>query len=156
MFRILFVCTGNTCRSPMAQALLLQKIQSSSNGEGGDFQVWSAGIFARRDLPASPEAIAAMREEGLDLSCHRALPISDNLVGEAELILTMTSQQRDYLVQKYPDKSACIYTLNEFAENNSGEITDPYGLGQEAYRQTLAQMKLIVDRLFNRIRIKMG
>lgn len=151
MFRILFVCTGNTCRSPMAQALLLQKIKCWQNGDFDKFQVYSAGIFTRDGLPASTEAIAVLREEGLDLSSHRALLINDKLVADADLVLTMTNGQRDYMLQKYRDKSACIYTLNGFTENNSGEITDPYGFGPEAYRQCLTQLKLMVDMLFSKL-----
>jgi Protein-tyrosine-phosphatase len=135
----------------MAQALLRQKMQSSPNESLGELQVWSAGISTRDGLPASPEAIAAMWEEGLDLSSHRALLINDNLVAKADLVLTMTNSQRDYLVQKYPDKSAFIYTLNGFTKNTGDEITDPYGLGLEAYRQCMAQLKLMADMLYTKI-----
>jgi protein-tyrosine-phosphatase len=152
VIKILFVCSGNTCRSPMAKALLLKRLETPSNlSNSSEIQVWSAGLFTRDGLPASPEAIAAMREEGLDISSHRSLLISRSLVEDAELVLTMTVSQRDYLLARFPHKSVNIYTLSEFIGDETGEVMDPYGHGQEVYRQSLLQLNLLVDRLFYKI-----
>lgn len=152
MIKILFVCSGNTCRSPMAKALLLQRLETPTNlSDSSEIQVWSAGLFTRDGLPASPEAVAAMREEGINISQHRSLLINQSLIGDADLVLTMTLSQRDYLQERYPDKSVNIYTLSEFTGNDTGEVLDPYGHGQEVYQQSLLQIKLLVDRLFHKI-----
>lgn len=152
MITILFVCTGNTCRSPMARALFLQRLQAGAEwSNSGEFQVWSAGLFTQDDLPASPEAVEAMREEGIDISQHRSLLIRNSLIGDADLVLTMTVSQRDYLLERFPDKSVNIYTLSEFTGDETGEVMDPYGLGREYYRKSLLQLKILVDRLFYKI-----
>jgi len=149
---IIFVCTGNTCRSPMARALLLQRLQASAKwSDSGPIQVWSAGLFTQDDLPASPEAVAAMREEGIDISHHRSLLLRNNLIRDADLVLTMTASQRDYLLDRFPDKSDNIYTLSQFTGDETGEVMDPYGQGPEYYRKSLSQLKLLVDRLFQKI-----
>jgi len=151
MIKILFICTGNTCRSPMASALLLQHRQSPAWSDSGEIQVWSAGLFTQDGLPASPEAIEAISEEGIDISQHRSVQIRNSLIEDADLVLTMTVNQRDYLLERFPHKSVNIYTLNEFTGDETGEVMDPYGHGQEAYRKSLFQLKLLVDRLLYKI-----
>ena len=152
MITILFVCTGNTCRSPMASALLLKKWQEKDKmSKPGKIQVWSAGLFTHDDLPASPHAIEAMREEGIDISLHRSSHLRERHIGDADLILTMTSSQRDNILDRFPHKSAYIYTLGEFTGDEAGEVLDPYGQDIETYRRSLSQLKLLVDRLIDKI-----
>jgi len=147
---ILFICTGNTCRSPMARALFLKRLQEIGlESEVESFQIYSAGLSAHDDLAASPQAITVMREEGIDISMHRSSRLRGALIREADLILTMTISQRDYLIQNYPEKLEGIYTLSEFTGDDAGEVRDPYGQDINAYRHSLVQLKLLVDRLIN-------
>ncbi len=152
MITILFVCTGNTCRSPMASALLLKKWREKYEIlMPGEIQVWSAGLSTHDDLPASPQAIEAMKEEGIDISLHRSSHLRDRHISGADLILTMTASQRDNILDRFPNKSAYIYTLGEFTGDEAGEVLDPYGQDMETYRRSLSQLKLLVDRLINKI-----
>ena len=152
MIKILFICTGNTCRSPMASALLLQRLQSPAWSDSGEIQVWSAGLFTQDGLPASPEALGVIGEEGIDISNHRSQQIRNSLIEDADLVLTMTVNQRDYLLERFPHKSFNIYTLSDFTEDETGEVMDPYGHGPEAYRKSLLQLKQLVDRLLQKIK----
>ena len=114
--KILFVCTGNTCRSPMAQVM-------AAKLWGADYEVISAGLMAMPSSPASNHAVSAMKNRQLDLSSHRAQMVTDKLIEEAELILTMTESHKEALVQVAKDK---VYTLGEYAGQRIS-ISDPYG-----------------------------
>ncbi|MDD4802748.1 MAG: low molecular weight protein arginine phosphatase [Syntrophomonas sp.] len=149
---ILFVCTGNTCRSPMASQLLLNKLQQQGESmQATDIQVCSAGLFTYDGLPASAQAIEVMREEGIDISLHRSALLESSHIHDADLILTMTSSQRDILINRFPYKYLCVYTLGEFVGNEGAEVLDPYGQDLHTYRQCLGQLKLLVDRLVPKI-----
>lgn len=112
MGRILFVCAGNTCRSPMAAVLARHYL-----GQMGilDVEVQSAGEVACGGEPATPEAREAMAAYGLDLSEHRARALDEDLVAGADLVLTMTLGQRDRLRRRWPDHAGKIYALKEYA-----------------------------------------
>ena len=129
---ILFVCTGNTCRSPMAAAIL-SKISSDNNI---DLMIDSAGIMAEDNAPASDNAISAMIEMRIDISNHRAHQITNDDIIQADLILTMTEGQKMILDQLAPGK---IFTLTEFA-GSFGDISDPYGGDLDEYRETAKEI----------------
>lgn len=128
---ILFVCTGNTCRSPMA-AGLMNKIAIE---EDLDVRIESAGLFAAEGSPASDEAIEAMKKYDVDLSDHRAKQITPELIEKSDVILTMTAAQKMLLSEVAGDKT---YTLCEYA-GTEGDIADPFGGDLEEYEE-VAQM----------------
>lgn len=124
---ILFVCTGNTCRSPMAAALM-NKIAMD---EDLDVRIESAGLFAEEGAPASAEAIVAMKKYDVDLLGHHAQQINSELIEKSDLILTMTEGQKMLFSDVAKDK---VYTLCEYA-GVEGDIEDPYGGDVEEYEE---------------------
>lgn len=150
MKRILLVCTGNTCRSPMAQAILTRLLQSSVTGVE-EYEILSAGLSTMDGLSASPEAVTTMADAGIDLTYHKSRQLDADLILNADYIFTMTGAQRDYLRDKFSDKAPVIHTINEFTGEDDKDITDPLGKGLEAYQECATQLKDILPRVINKL-----
>ncbi len=114
MKRILFVCTGNTCRSPMAEHLA-RKVLHRMNLEDR-IEVASAGLSALPGAPASGEARAVLASKGIDLKGHRAVQLSPVQVRQADLIFTMTAGQKRQLLELYPEARNKVFVLKEYGE----------------------------------------
>ncbi|MCA9258924.1 MAG: threonylcarbamoyl-AMP synthase [Planctomycetales bacterium] len=139
---IVLCCTGNTCRSPMAEAILRRLLAERLGGEESEVEtrgvlVSSAGIAASPGGKASPEAVAVMTSKGLDISGHASQPLTENLVRDADLVLTMTSGHRQAIVGRWPESASRVKTLRP----DLGDIDDPIGAPEEVYRQCAEQIE---------------
>jgi protein-tyrosine phosphatase len=115
MKRLLVLCIGNICRSPMAEGLLKRALPG--------YEVRSAGIGAMIGRPAEPFAIQLMAERNVDISEHRAQQISTQLVAWADLILVMDQEQKKYVETQYIASRGKVFRIGESAKD---EVPDPY------------------------------
>lgn len=139
---VLFVCTGNTCRSPMAEGLFrhLLAAKLGCKGEELDEQgaiVMSAGIAAMLGGRAAAEAIHALTPLGIDLTAHESQPLTEQLVRHADLILAMTRSHRQAILAEWPDAASRVKLLC----HDDADVPDPVGGPAEQYERCLAQMK---------------
>lgn len=148
MFQVLFVCSGNTCRSPMAQALLQEKLRLL--GLDKFVTAGSAGVAAWPGQPASPEAIAVMNREGISLADHRSGQIDVAQLSVAALVLAMTRSHRESLLRLFPDLGEKIFTLGDFSGNGL-DIADPYGCHLEDYQSCANQISQMLDSVLDKI-----
>ena len=132
--KLLFVCTGNTCRSPMAEAVA--KVVFPKEG----YEIASAGLAVPAPSDANENAQIASREVGLDLTNHQSHQITPEDIAGADLILTMTKAQKMALSAACQAAKAPLFTLTEFAGMADRDISDPYGCGLEIYRQCLDEI----------------
>jgi len=131
MKTILFVCTGNVCRSPMAEGLFRHAVKGR-----GDFRVLSAGVGAIEGQPPSPYAVQVLRELGIDISQQRSRMLTAEVVNQADYIFGMTHGHVDAINLLYPQATEKTFLLREFDETLDvfeKDISDPIGGSFEVY-----------------------
>jgi len=137
MKNILFVCTGNTCRSPMAAGIF----NLLAGERGVDARAASAGLAAVNGVPVTENAVLAARELDCDIAGHTARQITPALLDEAAAIYTMNENQADMLRALAPGSAGKIFPLGD------RDVADPYGGDLAVYRQTAREIYALVDRL---------
>lgn len=148
----MFVCTGNTCRSPMAEGLF-RKLLSDKLGCQEDelsdlgFIVGSAGLAAALGAPSSPESVAILAEEGIDLRNHESQPLTERLLDQSDHLYTMTHGHRAAILAERPDLEDVVKLLS----TDGRDISDPIGGGFQCYvdckKEIEVYLKAIVDQI---------
>jgi len=157
---ILFVCTGNTCRSAMAEGIF-KKMLKERTEYGSKFNILSAGISVLPGMSPTPEAIKVMTEQDIDISRHIATQVQEDLVKKADLILVMSNTHKDYITTKFTFAQDKIYLLKEFAQigkfkslqktDENHEVVDPLGRSIEFYRIIARELKENLEKILDKI-----
>lgn len=156
MKNILLVCTGNTCRSVMAEALFDDAVDRSSK-LSDKIKTDSAGTFACDGTEATPNAITAMEEMGLNISRHKAKMVDKELTDWADLILTMEAAHFEQVEAMFPEAERKIHTIMGYAEGVFGfpgegyDVEDPYGEDLDEYRSCAKQLKKLIASIVSEL-----
>lgn len=137
MKTIVFVCTANICRSPMAAALMRQQL--AALGLSDEIEVQSAGVWARAGSSASDGSAMVLARQGISLNDHRSQPMTAQLLERADIVLVMEEDHRRSLFYLEPKHLRKVFLLTEMV-GRSKDIADPYGGPIEGYARTAAQL----------------
>ena len=148
--KIMFVCTGNICRSAMADKMLAKRVAE----EKLNIEVYSAGTFAENGDYPTVEAIEAMEEYGVDLKLHRATNIRKSNIAEMDLVLCATTNHKNMVLQLYPNLVGQVYTMKEYVgETADGiNISDPWGYDLAVYRKCAAEIEKITQKIVDKMK----
>ena len=145
---LLFVCSGNTCRSPLAEAFARKIAERRGIA---DVRVSSAGTNAWDNFPATDEALLVGMERGVDLTGHRSRKITSAIISEADLIFVMTAGHLEQVKQL--GGRGKVHVIDEYASGTPYEgIADPYGGNLDAYRKTADVLETELEKLFDRLK----
>ncbi|MGQ9567021.1 MAG: arsenate reductase/protein-tyrosine-phosphatase family protein [Anaerolineae bacterium] len=146
--RILFVCTGNLCRSPMASGLFRKRLEEE--GLDAAYDVRSAGVSAVEGSPASFHAVRAMEEYGVDLGSHQAHLLTPEDVRRADVVVVMEAFHREAITGKLPEEAPKVHLLRELA-GEAGDVEDVYGLDLDEYREVARELQALLDASWREI-----
>lgn len=148
-YHVLFVCAGNTCRSPLAEALMKKKL-TDRNIRG--VSVSSAGVLALEGLPAAGNSDKVARELGVSLARFRSRPLTSRRVALADLILTMERRHGEEIVNRWPLADGKVHVISEFSGSGRREIRDPVGQPLEVYRRCGLAIQDEITRIVPKVR----
>jgi len=146
---VLFICSGNTCRSPMAEVIAKDIHEKTLHAPKCNFI--SAGLSVVTGDTAAEEANLAMTELGLQLWDRPAQSLTEEMLQAADLVLTMSNAQRTLLLTRFPGYAAKTFVLNRYVGAENTDIEDPYGQPLEVYRHIAVQLRDSLERLIDRL-----
>ena len=146
---LLFVCTGNTCRSPMAEQIF------NEQARGLSAHAISAGLNAKAGSPINPQASDALVNLGYVPTSHSSTLVSTEAVEEADVILTFTQDQKDEVAKRFPAAVEKLFTISEYANTEIGkseDVADPYGKSAEVYKETAETIDSLVELIVSSLK----
>ena len=147
--KIMFICTGNRCRSAMAHKIAEKKVKEQNK----NIQVYSCGIWAQDgDIPTY-EGRTVMQDYGIDLSTHRATNIKNSNIKDMDVILCATINHKLNVIAMYPELKNKVFTMKEYAgyPNNDLDIKDPWGYGLDVYKKCAKEIENCIEKILEKV-----
>lgn len=147
--RVLFVCTGNTCRSIMAEYLFRSYLKKKRPDLAGRIEVFSCGVGALEGYPASEKTQQLLTKEGIDASNHKSKKVNRYLIRSSDIIIVMEKRQRDMLVRMENYAMPRVFLMSSFLKDYNADIPDPIGQGEEVFQESFDLIKEAVVEIID-------
>lgn len=150
--KVMFVCTGNICRSAMAEGMMKKLVADKKI----DADTYSCGVYAETGDYATYHAVESVKEYGVDISGHRATNIRESKIEEMDCVLCATVSHKQSVLFLYPELKGKVYTMKEYAgmdENGENlDIKDPWGYDENVYYRCAGEIEVCLERIVDKFR----